>query len=246
MKLKILGSSSLGNGYILENDAEALVIECGVKLSLAKKALDFNLSKVVAALISHEHGDHAGCADDYLKACIPVFCSRGTGEALKIKGVRRPHVCRAREPFTAGGFTITPFDVQHDAAEPLGFVIHHPETGNILFATDTYYLKYRFADLHNIMIEANYCLEILNRNMSEGRLSPIVRDRVIESHMSLATCIETLQANDLSQVNNTVLLHLSDGNSDARLFQSEVQQACGKPVFIAEKDLDLDFNKTAF
>ena len=40
MKLKILGSSSEGNCYILENDKEALILEAGVSFGKVKKALD--------------------------------------------------------------------------------------------------------------------------------------------------------------------------------------------------------------
>ncbi len=39
MELKILGSSSKGNGYVLEAKNEALIIEAGVKLLEAKKKL---------------------------------------------------------------------------------------------------------------------------------------------------------------------------------------------------------------
>ena len=59
MKLKVLGSSSEGNGYILESDSEALCIEAGVKLSEFKKSLDFNIKKVKGVIVSHTHGDHS-------------------------------------------------------------------------------------------------------------------------------------------------------------------------------------------
>ena len=55
-KLKCLGSSSNGNGYILENENEALLIECGCGLMDCKKAMNFKTSKIVGALVSHEHG----------------------------------------------------------------------------------------------------------------------------------------------------------------------------------------------
>ena len=43
MELKILGSSSSGNGYILEGETSALIIEAGVPLDKAKKALNFDI-----------------------------------------------------------------------------------------------------------------------------------------------------------------------------------------------------------
>ena len=59
MELKILGSSSSGNCYILENEKEALIIEAGIRFIEVKKALNFNMRKVVGCLISHQHNDHA-------------------------------------------------------------------------------------------------------------------------------------------------------------------------------------------
>lgn len=55
MKLKVLGSGSSGNCYILENDTEALIIEAGVLFMEVKKALDFSISKIRGVVISHEH-----------------------------------------------------------------------------------------------------------------------------------------------------------------------------------------------
>ena len=67
MKLNILGSDSrTGNCYILENDKEALVIECGVSFDKIKKALNFKLSKVCGCIVTHGHGDHAKAIHDMM------------------------------------------------------------------------------------------------------------------------------------------------------------------------------------
>lgn len=52
MQLKVIGSSSKGNCYILENDKEALILECGVPFMETKKAIDFNLHKISGCLIT--------------------------------------------------------------------------------------------------------------------------------------------------------------------------------------------------
>jgi phosphoribosyl 1,2-cyclic phosphodiesterase len=51
--------------------------------------------------------------------------------------------------------------------------------------------------------------------------------------MSLKTVKDMLRANDLSQVKEIHLLHLSDRNSSAKLFKKEIQELTGKPVYIA-------------
>ena len=247
MELHILGSSSAGNCYILENSTEALVIECGVPFQEVKKALNFNISKIVGVIVSHEHGDHSKHVDDFLKNRIRVRMSAGTMNALNPKnGNGMMLLAQDGAKFKCGEFTVLPFDVKHDAAEPLGFLINHPETGNVLFATDTYYLPYTFAGLNNILIECNYRLDLLESNIESGRIPPKLRDRTLQSHMSFETCKEALLANDLTKVNNIVLLHLSDGNSHSQEFKDDIYRATQKTVHVADKGMKINFNKQPF
>ena len=139
-----------------------------------------------------------------------------------------------------------PFDVKHNCKEPFGFIINHPECGNVLFITDSYYVAYTFKNLNNILVEANYSTDIVNQRLIDGNIHGKVRDRLIESHMSLDTCKALLRANDLTAVNNIILIHLSDGNSNAELFKKEVAAETGKKVTIASKGIEIDFGKTPF
>ena len=96
------------------------------------------------------------------------------------------------------------------------------------------------------MVECNYRLDILDVNIQAGRIPGIVRDRIIKSHFSYTHCLEALKANDLRKVNNIVLLHLSEGNSDAAEFREGIRKETGKNVHIAEAGLVINFNKTPF
>jgi phosphoribosyl 1,2-cyclic phosphodiesterase len=251
MELKILGSSSAGNCYVLDNGKEALVVECGVSFKEVKKAVGFDISRIVGCLVSHEHGDHAKYVQSVLDLRIPVFASMGTINALGVIPMyAKPKFCpiglKANEKQRIGNFMVLPFNIQHDAAEPFGFLIQHPETGTILFATDTYYLANTFNGLNNILIECNYRLDILEANVESGKVHQVQRNRTIESHMSYNTCLDALKANDLSAVNNIVLIHLSDSNSNALEFQQGIHEATGKTVHVADKGMTLNFNKTPF
>jgi len=216
MKLKILNSGSAGNCYILENETSALIIECGVKFSDIKKALDFNLNKVAGVLVSHEHQDHCKSIKDVVAAGLDVYCSEGTKQSMGVRSHRIKPLVNQRKRYI-GGFTVMPFDVKHNCKEPFGFIINHPECGNVLFITDSYYVAYTFKNLNNILVEANYSTDIVNQRLIDGNIHGKVRDRLIESHMSLDTCKALLRANDLTAVNNIILIHLSDGNSNAEL-----------------------------
>lgn len=258
MQLHVINSNSKGNCYLLIGETETLIIECGVNFKQVKQALSFDLSKVVGCLVTHEHMDHCKAFWDFMNAGIVVYATPKTHSAISKKTIAEgwkgsyfmptsganPDI-RYYQKTTIGQFTILPFDVKHDAAEPVGFVIKHPECGVVLFATDTIYLPNTFKGLNNIIIEANYCEDIITDKMMAGG-NKFVRDRVLNSHMSIQTCIEALQANDLSQVNNIVLIHLSDSNSNAKQFKEKAEQATGKKVFIADAGLKIDFNKTPF
>lgn len=250
MKLHIINSNSKGNAYILQSSTgEALLIECGVNFQDIKKALQFNLKQVVGCIVTHEHQDHCKSVRDIMAAGIDVWASPGTHDAMGTNGHHRAKgmFTERRMPTGIGSdFLIKPFNVKHDAAEPIGYLIQHEECGTVLFLTDSYYCEYNFKGLNNIIIEANYCETILDAKTAAGANPKFLRDRVIQSHMSLQTCKTTLQAYDLSQVQNIVLIHLSDGNSDEKRFKREVEEATGKAVFVAHHNQIIDFNKTAF
>lgn len=250
MRLKIINSNSRGNAYILENDTEALLIECGVRFIEIKHAIDFNLSKIVGCLITHSHGDHCRAVHDVTHAGINVYATEGTCQELAEKWKPNPHRIKPRHmaiPFSIGSFRIIPFRTEHDTKEPCGFLIHHDETGVVLFLTDTVYSPFVFKGLNNVIVEANYCDEILEQKRQAGTTIEMLRDRVIESHMSLRNCKDLLAANDLSQVNNVVLIHLSDSHSDELRFKQEVEQLTGKAVHVAGKNMVIEnFNKTPF
>lgn len=250
MKLTILGSNSAGNGYIIQNQNEALILECGMKFQDAQKALNFNTSKVVGVLVSHEHGDHCKYVKDYTARGLQVFSSFGTLEAInrrhsKTVGLQR--VMKHGDVFRIGNFKVMPFNLKHDCAEPVGFFINHPEMGTLIFATDTYYLEATFEGVNHWLIECNYRKDILDKNCPKGNwLKKTMRDRTLESHMSFETCKNALKANDLSQTQNIVLIHLSDNNSNAAEFKRDIEKETGKMTHIAQKGLEINLSKYQF
>ena len=245
MQLKIVGTGSQGNCYILENKKEALIIELGLNFSKIKEALNFDLSKVGGAIISHCHLDHAKGLKQALDNGIECYSSQGTFQSLNINH-HNAKIIKSKQAFQIGNFKILPFNVHHDVAEPLGFLIDHKETGRCLFVTDTTYIDYTFPNLNNIIIEANYCEEIIKEKLGSTWQGEFLKNRILKSHMSLNTCKETLLANDLSQVQKIVLIHLSDSNSDERKFKKVIEEATGKIVHVANNNQILEFNKNPF
>jgi phosphoribosyl 1,2-cyclic phosphodiesterase len=54
--LKVIGSSSKGNGYMLECAEEKLLIEIGCRQEDIAKATNFNTENIVGVIVSHAHG----------------------------------------------------------------------------------------------------------------------------------------------------------------------------------------------
>ena len=247
MKLRVLGSNSKGNCYLLESESETLIVECGISFKDIKIALDFNLRNIVGCLVTHEHGDHSKALQDLLTSGINVYTSMGTARAIAekcrvIETHHRLNYIKAFEQFKVGGFTVMPFDVHHDVAEPLGFLINHKDMGTILFATDTCYLEYRFKELTNILIECNYSEKILLENMDNGSIDFNTGVRIASTHMSLSNCTDIIKANDNSKLKNIILLHLSDANSNIKTFRQTIKAVTSKRVEIADKGLEIELN----
>src|SRR5690606_38237819 len=99
----------------------------------------------------------------------------------------------------------------------------------------TAYCKYRFRGLTHLMVEANYSAEFLRRRVIEREVNVAHKTRVLRNHMSIERLLVMLRANDLSRVREIHLLHLSDDHSDELAFKRAVEQATGKPVYVAGK-----------
>lgn len=231
IEITSFGSSSAGNAYRITDGNTPLLLEAG-KYKDLQRALSFRVSELAGCLISHEHGDHSMAAKDLIRAGVDIYTSQGTADALKLSGHHiRP--VSSLEQFTVGTWTVLPFDVQHDAAEPLGFLLANTAGDKLLFATDTYYIKHRFVGLTHIMVECNYSIRTLNQNIAAGRVPAVLKSRLLRSHFSLENVKDFLRANDLQQVREIHLLHLSDNNSDEELFKREIMALTGKQVFVA-------------
>lgn len=245
MKLTVLGSSSHGNSYLLEASDGILILECGLPLMEVKKAIDFKLDRVVGAVVSHQHGDHAKYIAEYLKSAIRVCALEEVFDAYDIK---QRIFCKTIQPmhgYYIGSFKVFAVPVEHDVP-CVGFVIEHAEMGKMLFVTDTMMFEYRIANLSHILIEANYSDEILDYNIENGITPSSMRPRLLQSHMELKTTENILLSSDLKSVNEIVLIHLSGRNSDAEQFRKRIQQKTGTPVYVAKRGLSIDVPKEPY
>lgn len=251
MRMTVIGSGSSGNCYLLEGRDSALVIECGIPPERMFRETGILPSRIAGCLVSHEHGDHAAFAKRFAAMGLTIYASLGTLSAL---GATRDGGFRCRsvqtmQIFDVGPFRVRAFDLRHDANEPLGFIIEHPECGRILFVTDTMFVPYSFRsyDLDHIMVEANYDDGIVDDNILADKMTPDRAARIRRTHMSLRSACELIEANDNSNLKTVTLLHLSSGNSDASEFARQARKSAPLvEVYVAERGLSFNMNKNPF
>lgn len=238
MKLIVLGSSSKGNGYLLTNGDETLIMEAGVSFKNVKKQLDFNLRSIQGAIVTHSHNDHSGFIKQYAQAGIDILAGPDVLSKHQIRGKALNGMAR----YQIGGFTVISFPVEHDVP-CYGFYINHPETGGMIFVTDTYLCKYTFPGLNHLIVEANYAEDIARNNLETGVINRYVWNRLWHSHMELETTKGLILANNPDKtVRDITLIHLSDKNSDEKRFVREVSELTGIPTYAAYPGFVLPLN----
>lgn len=211
-----------------------ILLECGIKFKEIQRGLNFETSDIAACLITHEHKDHCKGINEVLKAGIDCYMSAGTASEINVQH-HRIHNIKAKQKLTIGTWSVMPFEANHDVLEPLNFLLVNQVGEKLLFATDTFYIKYKFKGLTHIMIEANYSLKILEEKIAAGSLPEVMKTRLMRSHFSLENVKDFLKANDLSKVEEIWLLHLSDTNSDAEQFKREIAEQTGKMIYVPSK-----------
>lgn len=248
MILDVVATGSTGNCYALRAGAEVLLLDAGVTMrKLLCSVKDF--SSVVGCLVTHEHNDHSRCAEELAQRGVRTICSKGTRDALAADGrLTLLNAVPALGTVSLGGFTVLPFQTEHDAAEPYGFVVKFEPTGEtLLYATDTYYMRYVFPQINYWVVECNYVDEIVVEAVKSGKMERALRGRLLQSHMSLRRLKDAFEANDLTRTRKIVLVHLSDARSDEARMIKEISEVTGiEDVVAAAEGMSISLELTPF
>lgn len=241
MELKVLGSSSNGNCYIMQNEKEALIIEAGVVFRDVKRALDYNIRKVAGCIISHSHNDHAKYIKNMVDNGIHTLALPEVWTAKQLSDSRAIAITLGKG-YKLGRFKVLPFPACHDVP-CVGYHIIHPDCGRVLFLTDSCDCLQLFPALNHILIECNYSTPKLIEAVNKGYTMKRQIDRLPNSHMELDTCKRVLSEHDLTHVQEILLLHLSEHNSDREQFVTAIERQTGKVVYDAHPGLTIDITK---
>ncbi|WP_119154839.1 MBL fold metallo-hydrolase [Caldimonas tepidiphila] len=132
MRFCSLGSGSTGNATLVEcrsgRTVTRVLVDCGLSLrELSRRlgALGLAPDAIDAVFITHEHGDHVGCAATLARRHgTALWTSRGTWEAIGEPELpTAPNFAADGEEIAVGDLKLSPYAVPHDAREPLQLCI---------------------------------------------------------------------------------------------------------------------------
>lgn len=229
IKVEHIASGSSGNCILVNDGSSKLVFDAGLSYSKLCKRIRF--SDVEAVFISHEHGDHCKAVPELLRRGVKVYSSFGTKKALLEKGwdVNELSVLIHGSQIELGSWYIKAFDLIHDAEEPLGFMYQSKVNGKKgIYIADSNYVQYYFAGVTHYVIEANYSEELLEA----GDDPEWLKERIRNSHFSFEKLQQFFAETDTRDAEEIHLIHLSNRNSDAQRFVSELQAQVGVPVYV--------------
>lgn len=195
MELCSLASGSSGNCIFLGTDETSILIDAGVSAKLAESGLHTigrTLKDIDGILVTHEHSDHIrGIGVMARKLGVPIYGTRGTLEALrgytslgKIDESLYREIC-ADSPFQIGDMEIVPFEIPHDAAQPVAYRVNAGRKSAAV-VTDlgiyTDYIVQNLQGLDAVLLEANHDVRMLQA----GSYPYYLKQRILSSHGHLS------------------------------------------------------------
>ncbi|MDO5692865.1 MAG: MBL fold metallo-hydrolase [Pseudomonadota bacterium] len=237
LRFRSLASGSSGNATLIESHdgrhPTRVLVDCGMGLRrlLAALAADgIGPDGLHGIFITHEHGDHIGCAPMLAaRHGIPVWSSAGTAQCPELAGLDTPvRQVRDGDVFTIRGLEFRPFTVPHDAREPLQ--LRCTDGDRVLsMMTDAGHVTAHalsfLAGSHALVLESNHDPDLLARSAYPDFLKRRVASP--HGHLSNAQAATALSALRHEHLNVVVAAHLSERNNRPELVTSAFATALG-------------------
>lgn len=237
--LKIAGSSSKGNSYILECNNEILLIEAGVSFkNKILPAINWKGGRVVGCLVSHRwsHSDHSLDIPNLILRAISVYSNKETKSIF-------PDVVELsiKTKYRIGGFEVQCLEVPHNA-QCYSYIIDCPDGMRVLFITDCSCFKYKVKDVNVLMIETNYSNDVIVNNAIHDEWS----SSASENHLSLEQAIEVIKRHKSRNLKTVIGLHLSNQNSDEKKFGERIFEETGFRAIFADSGITVELKREEF
>lgn len=213
-----LASGSSGNATFVASAEHAVLVDAGISAKQVAVRLEqagLAMDRLRGVCLSHEHSDHiAGIPVLHSRHGLPVYTNAGTAEALardaKFAGVEW-RIFASGSPFRVGDLLIEPFNVPHDALDPVGFVVRSGEA-RVAVVTDlgaaTTLVRLRLRDCHAIVVESNHDEVMLQNSERPWSLKQRILSR--QGHLSNDHAAALLAEVAGPQLQQVFLAHLSE------------------------------------
>ena len=238
IRFKNLGSGSSGNATVVQarggTGISHLLVDCGLGIRELDKRLGaagMLADQVDAIFITHEHGDHIGCARQLaLRERIPVWMSEGTHAALghpDFGGMLR--IACDGLPMEIGPMQVLPFTVPHDAREPLQLTCTDGAV-RLGVLTDlghaSAHVLQQLAGCDSLLLECNHDEALL----AASSYPPFLKRRVAGAYGHLANSAAAGLAQSLlaaGRLRQVMAAHLSEQNNRPELARQALADALG-------------------
>lgn len=248
LRFRSLASGSSGNATLIEGSdglhRTRVLVDCGLGLRqlIARLAAEgLCPADLDGIFITHEHGDHIGCAPMLVaRYGVPLWTSAGTAQYAAFAGLESAlNLVRDGQVFAIGGLQLHPFTVPHDAREPLQ--LRCTDGDRVLgLMTDighvTGHALAALAGCHALVLESNHDAELL----AQSRYPDFLKRRVggQHGHLSNVQAAAALGALHHDRLNTVVAAHLSERNNRPELVSRAFAAVlgCGEAdVLLAER-----------
>ena len=230
-----LFSGSSGNALYIGAGETRILIDAGLSgraVSEALTGIGVLPETLNGILVTHEHSDHVkGVGILSRKYHLPVYANARTWEAMERQvGNIAPALRRefaTNESFFIGDFTIMPFAIPHDAADPVGYRVYCGQC-SVATATDMGYFSAKVYDALSgvdlLVLESNHDIDMLHAN---EHYTAALKNRILgrHGHLSNEACAEALWMLYQTGVRHVVLGHLSHENNTPELAMQTVCEA---------------------
>ncbi|HEV2358199.1 MAG TPA: MBL fold metallo-hydrolase [bacterium] len=235
-RVTVLASGSAGNAVLVECGGERVLVDAGLSLDALERALGrvgLTPAGIRAAVLTHEHDDHARGAGALSRTCgVRVYATRATtAAAAPTLAGADVHPFAAGVPFAIGPFEISAFPVPHDAIEPVGLAIAAAGR-RIVVATDLGaadgVLDSHLARADLAVLESNYDLGLLHVSAYPWFLKNRIlggRGHLSNDEAARALARTAREAAGAGRRRGVLLVHLSDTNNLAPLARDTVRAA---------------------
>lgn len=217
-----IASGSSGNSIYVGTEQTHILFDAGLSGKKIEQGLDelkVSGKSLDALFITHEHNDHIkGAGILSRRFDIPIYATQGTWDGMidSIGEIAQKNIkiIYGGENCVINDICVHPFNIPHDAAEPVGFSIFADKC-KMTIATDlghiTDTIKENVIDSDILLLEANHDVEMLKN----GPYPYYLKKRILgdNGHISNATAGELLSEIMNKKLKYIYLGHLSAENN---------------------------------